>query len=219
MSQDSVSRESATGEAINTLFATIRAAAIPERPFLETPQGRKLSYGDMLRGSARYATALVALGVKPGDRVAVQVEKSPEALLLYLGCVRAGGVFLPLNTAYTTAELEYFIGDAEPSLLVCDPAKRDALAGVAAKAKTGAVETLDAKGEGSLSAKALAGSLEFADVARKPEDLAAILYTSGTTGRSKGAMLTHANLASNAATLMRYWRFSDQDVLLHALPI
>ena len=219
MSQDSVSRESATGEAINTLFATIRAAAIPERPFLETPQGRKLSYGDMLMGSARYANALVSLGVKPGDRVAVQVEKSPEALLLYLGCVRAGGVFLPLNTAYTTAELEYFIGDAEPSLLVCDPAKRDALAGVAAKAKTGAVETLDAKGEGSLSAKALAGSPEFADVARKPEDLAAILYTSGTTGRSKGAMLTHANLASNAATLVRYWRFSDKDVLLHALPI
>ncbi|SDR62584.1 malonyl-CoA/methylmalonyl-CoA synthetase [Rhizobiales bacterium GAS113] len=211
--------ETRTGVASNHLFSFIRATAIPERPFLETPQGRKLSYGDVLAGSARFANALVALGVKPGDRVAVQVEKSPEALLLYLGCVRAGAVFLPLNTAYTTTELEYFIGDAEPSLLVCDPAKREALTSVAAKAKTGAVEMLDAEGEGSLAAKARAASPEFEDVARTPEDLAAILYTSGTTGRSKGAMLTHANLASNASTLVRYWRFTDEDVLLHALPI
>ncbi|MBV8427535.1 MAG: AMP-binding protein, partial [Hyphomicrobiales bacterium] len=108
----------------NHLFSFIReAATLHERPFLETPQGRKLDYGDVLAGSARFAHALAALGVVPGDRVAVQVEKSPEALLLYLGCVRAGAVFLPLNTAYTTAELEYFIGDAEPSLIVGDPAK------------------------------------------------------------------------------------------------
>ncbi len=114
----------------NHLFSFVReAATLQERPFLETPRGRKLTYGDVLAGSARFAHALTGLGVAPGDRVAVQVEKSPEAVLLYLGCVRAGAVFLPLNTAYTTAELDYFIGDAEPSLVVGDPAKREALQG------------------------------------------------------------------------------------------
>ena len=170
----------------------------------------------MIDGSGRFANALVALGVKPDDRVAVQVEKSPEALLLYLGCIRAGAVFLPLNTAYTTAELDYFIGDAEPSLVVCDPARREAIAGIAAKAK---LATLDAAGQGSLADAAAASSPEFEDAERVPGDIAAILYTSGTTGRSKGAMLTNANLASNAATLARSWRFTEADVLLHALPI
>jgi malonyl-CoA/methylmalonyl-CoA synthetase len=204
----------------NHLFSFVHeAAARGERPFLETPQGRKLSYGELLAGTARFANALKALGVAPGDRVAAQVEKSPEALLLYLGSVRAGAVFLPLNTAYTTAELEYFIGDAEPSLIVCDPAKREALLPIAKKAKVRAVETLDARGEGSLAVAAAKASAEFDDVARRPNDLAAILYTSGTTGRSKGAMLSHANLASNAVTLARYWRFTEDDVLLHALPI
>jgi malonyl-CoA/methylmalonyl-CoA synthetase len=208
----------------NHFFSFVRVAAmIGEhalgRLFLETPQGRKLSYGDVIAGSARFANALEALGVRPGDRVAAQVEKSPEALLLYLGCVRAGAVFLPLNTAYTTAELDYFVGDAEPSLLVCDPSKREALGLLAKAAKPRAVETLDAQGQGSLAEKARRASPEFEDRARGPSDLAAILYTSGTTGRSKGAMLTHANLASNAATLMRYWRFTERDVLLHALPI
>ncbi|MFI5012212.1 MAG: malonyl-CoA synthase [Hyphomicrobiales bacterium] len=204
----------------NHLFNFIRqAAADGERPFLETPQGRKLGYADVVAGSARFASALTALGVKPADRVAVQVEKSPEALLLYLGCVRAGAVFLPLNTAYTTAEIDYFIGDAEPSLFVGDPARREALSGVAGKAKRLAVETLDAQGEGSLADRARAEAPEFEDIPRAPADLAAILYTSGTTGRSKGAMLTHGNLASNALTLARYWRFSEEDVLLHALPI
>jgi malonyl-CoA/methylmalonyl-CoA synthetase len=204
----------------NHLFSFVHEAATRgERPFLETPQRRKLSYGELLAGTARFANALKALGVAPGDRVAAQVEKSPEALLLYLGSVRAGAVFLPLNTAYTTAELEYFIGDAEPSLIVCDPAKREALLPIAKKAKVRAVETLDARGEGSLAVAAAKASAEFDDVARRPNDLAAILYTSGTTGRSKGAMLSHANLASNAVTLARYWRFTEDDVLLHALPI
>ncbi|MBV9754023.1 MAG: malonyl-CoA synthase [Hyphomicrobiales bacterium] len=204
----------------NHLFSFIaEAATLPERPFLETRQGRKLDYGDMLAGSARFAQALTKLGVAPGDRVAAQVEKSPEALLLYLGCVRAGAVFLPLNTAYTTAELEYFIGDAEPSLIVGDPAKHEAFRAMAAKAKVRAVETLDADGKGSLAEMAARAPGEFEDVPRSADDLAAILYTSGTTGRSKGAMLSHANLASNAATLARYWRFSEEDVLLHALPI
>ncbi|MBV9052621.1 MAG: AMP-binding protein, partial [Hyphomicrobiales bacterium] len=190
----------------NHLFSFIaEAATLPERPFLETRQGRKLDYGDMLAGSARFAQALTKLGVAPGDRVAAQVEKSPEALLLYLGCVRAGAVFLPLNTAYTIAELEYFIGDAEPSLIVGDPAKHEAFKAMAAKAKVRAVETLDAEGKGSLAALAARAPGEFEDVARGADDLAAILYTSGTTGRSKGAMLSHANLASNAATLARYW--------------
>ncbi|MBV9978004.1 MAG: malonyl-CoA synthase [Hyphomicrobiales bacterium] len=204
----------------NHLFSFIaEAATLPERPFLETRQGRKLDYGDMLAGSARFAQALTKLGVAPGDRVAAQVEKSPEALLLYLGCVRAGAAFLPLNTAYTIAELEYFIGDAEPSLIVGDPAKHEAFRAMAAKAKVRAVETLDVDGKGSLAALAARAPGEFEDAPRGADDLAAILYTSGTTGRSKGAMLSHANLASNAATLARYWRFSEEDVLLHALPI
>ena len=208
----------------NHLFGFVRAAALigeqpSSRPFLETPQGRKLSYGDVLAGSARFANALAASGVKPGDRVAAQVEKSPEALLLYLGCVRAGAVFLPLNTAYGTAELDHFIGDAEPSLVVCDPARREALRPIAKQAKPRAIETLDAQGAGSLAGKAAGASSEFEDAPRAPADLAAILYTSGTTGRSKGAMLTHGNLASNAVTLAKYWRFSAKDVLLHALPI
>ena len=196
-------------------FAAVAAAA-PSRPFLETPGGPQLSYAAMVEGSARYANALVSLGVKPGDRVAVQVEKSPEAALLYLGTLRAGAVYLPLNTAYTLAELDYFIGDAEPALVVCSPASRDGVAGIAGAA---AVETLDAAGRGSLADLAAAAAPVFADVARGPDDLASILYTSGTTGRSKGAMLTHANLASNAQVLAKAWRFTADDVLLHALPI
>jgi malonyl-CoA/methylmalonyl-CoA synthetase len=204
----------------NHLFDLIRAAMpAPERAFLHLPDGGTLTYAGMLDASARYAHALTALGVRPGDRVAVQVEKSPDALLLYLGCVRAGAIFLPLNTAYTTSEVTYFIGDAEPALLVCDPAKERALAEVAAKAKVGSVATLGADGKGTLADKAAAMPAEFEDVARQPSDIAAILYTSGTTGRSKGAMLAHANLASNALTLMRYWRFAETDVLLHALPV
>jgi len=188
----------------------------PLRPFLRTPQGRVVTYGDLHAGSARMANALADLGVKPGDRVAVQVEKGPEVVLLYLACLRAGAVYLPLNTAYTLAELEYFIADAEPALVVCDPRSREGLASVAAGA---AVETLDADGQGSLVDRAARQSADFADVARAGDDLAAILYTSGTTGRSKGAMLTHANLAANARTLALAWRFSAGDVLLHALPI
>ena len=190
--------------------------ADPGKPFLRTPAGRVLTYGELRTGSARMAGALSALGVRPGDRVAVQVEKSPEVVLLYLACLRAGAVYLPLNTAYTLAELEYFIADAEPALVVCDPRSHEAIAGIAGGA---AVETLDANGQGSLAERAAAQPEGFADVDRTADDLAAILYTSGTTGRSKGAMLTHANLASNAFTLAGFWRFTEADVLLHALPI
>ena len=184
----------------NHLFDAIRAAADPQAPFIETTDGRRWSYGDMLDLSARLAGALVTLGVSPGDRVAVQVEKSPEALMLYLACVRAGAVYLPLNTAYTLAELDYFIGDAEPRLVIVAPKSLDGVRAIADK--YGArVETLDDAGGGSLLDLAGKASADFADIERGPDDLAAILYTSGTTGRSKGAMLSHDNLLSNAATL------------------
>jgi malonyl-CoA/methylmalonyl-CoA synthetase len=202
----------------NHLFDLIKARMpAPTAPFAFLDDGRTYSYADMVAVSARFANALVALGVKPGDRVAVQVEKSIEALMLYLGTVRAGAIFLPLNTAYTPAEIEYFLGDAEPAVFVCDPAKAEALKPVADKAGA-KLETLGV-GTGSLLEKANAASAEFADVARGADDLAAILYTSGTTGRSKGAMLSHDNLASNALALVDYWRFTKADVLLHALPI
>jgi malonyl-CoA/methylmalonyl-CoA synthetase len=203
----------------NHLFSQIRAAIRDEAaPFLKTPDGRVVTYGDMLARSAAYANVLSASGVKPGDRVAVQVEKSAEALMLYLGTVRAGAVFLPLNTAYTPAEVDYFVGDAQPALLVCDPARIEALTSIAEKVGS-RVATLAADGSGSLATAVDAAAREFGDIARGPDDLAAILYTSGTTGRSKGAMLSHENLASNARVLVDYWRFTSEDVLLHALPI
>jgi len=203
----------------SNLYARFRACAPGgHKTFLRTPGGCRLTHADLDRESARLANALVGLGVAAGDRVAVQVEKSPEAVLLYLACLRAGAVYLPLNTAYTLAELDYFVGDAEPRLVVCDPSDREGVAALAA-AVGAAVETLGADGRGSLIDRAQKESSSFDDVALGGDDLAAILYTSGTTGRSKGAMLTHANLASNAEALVGAWRFSPADVLLHALPI
>lgn len=190
----------------------------PARLAIETQDGAHISYGDLMARAGQMANVLVARGVKPGDRVAVQVEKSVANIVLYLGTVRAGAVYLPLNTAYTLNELDYFIGDAEPSLVVCDPAKAEGLAPIAAKVKA-KVETLGPDGKGSLTDAAEKASSEFATVPRENDDLAAILYTSGTTGRSKGAMLTHDNLASNSLSLAGYWRFTDKDVLIHALPI
>ncbi|KAB2875931.1 MAG: malonyl-CoA synthase [Bauldia sp.] len=190
-----------------------------ERTFLTTLDGRRLSYGEAFDLAGRYANVLSQKGVAVGDRVAVQVEKSPEALVLYLACLRAGAVFLPLNTGYTIGEVEYFIDDARPRLVVSSPGKRDAIAPVAARLGVAAVETLGTENDGSLPRLASEAGTDFATVGRDADDLAAILYTSGTTGRSKGAMLTHANLASNAATLVDCWRFTPADVLLHALPI
>lgn len=190
----------------------------PARLAIEMQDGTRISYGDLIARAGQMANVLVARGVKPGDRVAVQVEKSVANIVLYLGTVRAGAVYLPLNTAYTLNELDYFIGDAEPSLVVCDPSKTEGLAPIAAKVKA-RVETLGPDGKGTLTEAADKASPDFATISRANDDLAAILYTSGTTGRSKGAMLTHDNLASNSLSLVGYWRFTDKDVLIHALPI
>src|SRR6266849_4597827 len=190
----------------------------PSRLAIETTDGQRISYGELISRAGQMANLLVSRGVKPGDRVAAQTEKSVPGLVLYLAAVRAGAVYLPLNTAYTLNELEYFITDAEPSLVVCDPAKAEGIGAIAAK--VGAkVLTLGADGKGSLTDAAAKASAAFTTIARADDDLAAILYTSGTTGRSKGAMLTHDNLASNSLSLVDYWRFTDQDVLIHALPI
>jgi malonyl-CoA/methylmalonyl-CoA synthetase len=203
----------------NHLYDQIRTSYGPAASrFIETPEGRVIRYGELDALTGRMANALAAFGVSPGDRVAVQVEKSPEALLLYLATVRAGAVFLPLNTAYTLPEVEYFIRDAEPQLVVVAPARAAGIVPIAAPVGA-AIATLDEKGGGTLAAVSTDAAPDFADAARGPDDLAAILYTSGTTGRSKGAMLTHENLASNARTLADAWRFTRNDVLLHALPV
>src|SRR6059058_980839 len=190
----------------------------PNRLAIEMLDGAHISYGDLIARAGQMANVLVARGVKPGDRVAAQTEKSEPALVLYLATVRAGAVYLPLNTAYTLNELDYFISDAEPSLVVCDPSKAEGIGAIAAKVNA-KVETLGADGKGSLTDAAAKAEVAFATVSRANDDLAAILYTSGTTGRSKGAMLTHDNLASNSYSLVDYWRFTDRDVLIHALPI
>jgi malonyl-CoA/methylmalonyl-CoA synthetase len=196
----------------------VRTIVDPDKLAITTAGGEAYTYGALVALSGRLANALADYGVKPGDRVAVQVEKSVPALVLYLATLRAGGVFLPLNTAYTEAEVRYFIEDAEPALFVCDPARQSSLQPIAASAGA-KVLTLDANGEGTLMGAAARQSGAFATVERRDDDLAAILYTSGTTGRSKGAMLTHGNLVSNAETLRDVWRFTSDDVLIHALPI
>ncbi len=196
-----------------SLFAHLSDAAPPaETAVLHQPSGPSWTYGALYGRSARYAGALASFGVKPDDRVLVQAEKSAELVCLYLGCLRAGAVFVPLNTAYTPREVGYFLDDAAPRLLVCDPGARDAFPA------DSACETLGADGAGSLAL--LADRAEMADpVPREADDLAAILYTSGTTGRSKGAMLSHGNLAANARALIAAWGMTGEDVLLHALPI
>jgi malonyl-CoA/methylmalonyl-CoA synthetase len=190
-----------------------------DRPFIETEDGFVYSYRDLDEISARMARLLQSLGVTKGERVAVQVEKSPQAVFLYLACLRAGAVYLPLNTAYQKAEVAYFLGDAKPQVVVCRPESEAAIAAVAKEAGTPHVLTLDQAGGGSLTSRSHPLAPGFATVPVDRNDLAAILYTSGTTGRSKGAMLTHNNLAANALTLHRVWGFQRDDVLLHALPI
>jgi malonyl-CoA/methylmalonyl-CoA synthetase len=203
----------------DSLFSALSEGKELERIALVSGWDRPLSYGALFDASARMAGRLVELGVAPGDRVAVQTGKSAETLVLYLATLRAGAVYLPLNTDYTPAELGYFLGDAEPGLFVVDPSAVQA--GEALAAPIGArLATLGTDGQSGTLLDGL-GALPatFADVPRAADDLAAILYTSGTTGRSKGAMLTHGNLLSNARTLIDAWRYSAADELLHALPI
>ncbi|MEL6977250.1 MAG: malonyl-CoA synthase [Pseudomonadota bacterium] len=205
--------------AANPLFDALIAPGLSSsRPFLRLASGESLSYAAMMGQAHRMANAMRAIGVAPGDRVAVQVEKSPEALALILGCIVAGAAVLPLNTAYTPAEVAYFLSDAEPALSVCDPGAEAALAPIAAKAGAKLL-TLSADGAGSLIEAASAHPLSGEPTPRGADDLAAVLYTSGTTGRSKGAMLSQANLLSNAQALVEIWRFTAGDALLHALPI
>ncbi len=203
------------------LYLTLKSGfpASPDAPALETESGAVHSYGDLERASARYANMIASLGLVPGDRVVVQIEKSPEALFLYLACLRAGVIFVPLNSAYRRKEMAYFLADAEPRLVVCSPAHEDQFLDLAAEAGNPAVLTLGDHGDGSASERASTMPDHFDTVERRGDDLACILYTSGTTGRSKGAMLTHRNLASNAQTLHEYWGFVPGDVLLHVLPI
>jgi malonyl-CoA/methylmalonyl-CoA synthetase len=187
-----------------------RFAREPGRVALEMPEGGELSYGALDDLSARMAAVLAARGVSPGDRVVAQVEKSPGAVALYLGCLRSGAVFVPLNTAYTDAELATFLADAEPRVFV-----RSA----SGEAGGRQAEVLGTDAASPLWAEALATAPRTQVEHRSATDLAAIVYTSGTTGRSKGAMLSHGNLASNARTLAKIWGFGERDVLLHALPI
>ena len=178
---------------------------------LRLPDREDWLYADLEARASRAAGALTDLGVKPGDRVVTQTDKTPEALALYLGCLKVGAVYVPLNTAYTAAEIEYFLSDSRPSLLVCDPS------GMVDSAVP--TETLDASGGGSFAERMDAADALKPTVSRAADDIAAIVYTSGTTGRPKGAMLTHRNLASNARTLCEAWGWRSDDVLLHALPI
>jgi malonyl-CoA/methylmalonyl-CoA synthetase len=207
------------------LFAALRAAFPQdlERIAVEaaSPAGEPLLYTwrDIDRASARMANLLASLELPEGSRIAVQVEKSVEAMLLYLATLRAGHVFLPLNTAYQSAEIEYFIGNAEPAVVVCTPENFGWVSRIAFSAGTRHVFTLGDDRSGSLLERAAHFGDAHAPVARGADDLAAILYTSGTTGRSKGAMLTHGNLLSNARVLQDYWGWRPGDVLIHALPI
>jgi malonyl-CoA/methylmalonyl-CoA synthetase len=188
-------------------------------PFIELESGKRYSFADLEAASARVARLLATLGVEPGDRVAVQVEKSPEAIFLYAACLRAGAVFLPMNTAYQKGEVDYILGDAEPKLVVCRPQAEAVTREIVAARKVSHALTLGQAGDGSLVERSK-GLEPRADIhPTTADDIACILYTSGTTGRPKGAMLSHRNLASNTQALHRVWQFRPSDVLLHALPL
>lgn len=190
-------------------------AGQPHAPF--TPA--HYTWRDLERGTAMLANLLKGLDLPASTRIAVQVDKSVEALMLYLAVLRAGHVFLPLNTAYQAAEIEYFIGNAEPAVVVCTPKNFAWVSRIAFKAGVSHVFTLGDDRSGSLLERASHCSDQHKPVDRQADELAAILYTSGTTGRSKGAMLSHGNLLSNARTLQAYWGWKPGDVLIHALPI
>lgn len=187
---------------------------------LLTESGRSVTYGEADETSARIAGSLLQLGAAPGDRVTVQVVKSTENLFLYLACLRAGLVYHPLNTAYTAAELAYFLGNAEPGIVVCGTQSLAAMESAVADKGVRALLTLEADGSGTLMEIAAEAKPEGATVAQNVgTDMAALLYSSGTTGQPKGIMLSHDNLRANAETLVTSWGFSSSDRLLHMLPI
>jgi malonyl-CoA/methylmalonyl-CoA synthetase len=191
-----------------------------ERPAFRSISREVLcSFADLHSSVCRYANALAILGVEPGDRVTVQVDKSLATVFLYLAAMKVGAVYQPLNPAYTLPEVDYFVGDAEPKIIVCDPSRQTAMRELGDRHRVTAVLGLDASGEGSLAALASRMDDRHETVNRTASDLANLLYTSGTTGKSKGAMITHGNLASNAAALMRLWQIDGNDVLLHSLPL
>jgi malonyl-CoA/methylmalonyl-CoA synthetase len=203
---------------IYELFAS-RFPADRSAIFLATTEGRHIDFAELENLIARYARVLSEYGVVAGERIAVQVETSPENIALYLAALKLGAIYLPLNTAYTDSELTYFLGDARPALLVTRPERLGTAQEVAAKANVGHVLSLGIKADGSLADKVAAAEPLDEVAARTAGDVAAILYTSGTTGKPKGAMLTHGNLAANAQTLHKLWGFRPDDVLLHALPL
>jgi len=189
------------------------------KELLCTTQGQSYSYREIAEKTAQFAHALTRLGAVSGDRISVQIEKSPESLCLYLACLQAGLVYHPLNLGYKKGELEYFLGNAEPTLVICDPSNIESIRPIAHAANAKNVLTLDADGNGSLMDEANDQEKDFATVRREADDLAALLYSSGTTGVPKGIMLTHANLLRNSESLVEAWGFTSTDRLLHALPI
>ncbi len=203
----------------NTLYDALFAPhAANDATFLTLDDGCTITYADFVRRAAQMAHVLRQAGVAPGDRIVVQTTKVSSAVALYAGAVQAGAVYLPLNTAYTRDEVAYFVGDATPALVVCDPAREGEMRTLC-EGSSARVLTLGADDQGALCQAADAQPTTFDTIPRGPEDLAALLYTSGTTGRSKGAMMSHRNLLSNAQTLTDLWQITDADRLIHALPI
>jgi malonyl-CoA/methylmalonyl-CoA synthetase len=208
---------SKSGNFFALLEKKLKAAG--DAPAFETADGAILTFADLLDEVGRAAAALISLGVKPGDRVLVQAEKSLPNVFLYLATLKVGAVFNPLNTAYTAAELEYFIGDAQPTVIVVAPERVADIKRAAKASKVRTILTMAADGSGSFAQLAAKQKPHLATAACSADALASLIYTSGTTGRSKGAMITHGNIASNAKALHTYWGFVPGDVLLHALPI
>lgn len=191
----------------------------PERVFLTTTTGQQYTQGEIDAEAARLANFLISLGAQPGDRISVQVEKSVESFCLYLACLRAGLVFHPLNPAYGPNELEYFLINAAPFAIICDPAKYELMGELASAAGVSNVLTLDSQGQGSIIKNAASHSGQFVTIDRSEDDLAALLYSSGTTGQPKGIMLSHRNLHTNAMALAKAWAMAENDCLFHSLPI